>query len=119
MPRPRVSLAPAPHKGRVMKEFLDKYPCIKQAAFEFAADGKILEAGAKCPDTELIGSTPGSRWKMQGQNKLVIYHEDKEVEPVVFDIEMMGNKMRWVLKYIEKHNSAGDIKLLEVVYIKA
>lgn len=54
------------------------------------------------------------------EKKITVLIDDADIDPVTYDFEIIGNKMRWTMDFT-KESDKGDpdsIRLLVVEYIK-
>lgn len=104
----------------ILEDLTESYPCITAVVLTFTADGEIVLKDDQCRGT-LRDSGIGNKWKSVTKKKTTVLLEDRHTDPVTYDFEIVGNKMRWTMGFssdIEKDN--GDIiKLLVVEFVKA
>jgi len=81
-------------KTDLLKSAAKKEPCITTIVINFRADGKITTQADNCP-AEMQQPNPGKEWKMRDKNKIVLLSDDMTRNPVIFNLEIIGNKMRW------------------------
>lgn len=96
--------------------------CMAQTVYQFTADGKIITSGGsgecaidKNKDDIFVN------WKMAGKGKITLMWEDKDLDPETFELEIIGNKMRWIRNYPDDPDISNDkdIKQVVIEYVKA
>jgi hypothetical protein len=94
--------------------------CMAKKIYHFTADGKISTSGGECPGANNTGSD-FSTWKMAGKDKITITWDDKDLDPETFQLEIIGNKMRWIKNYPDDPDVSNDQDFKQVVieYVKA
>jgi hypothetical protein len=103
-------------KTDLLKEFINDYPCTKDALIDFDAAGSMTVLADKCPaDIQQAGL--GTKWKMTSKNKIIISTDDPDIDPVTYNLEFTGKKMRWTINY--NAIGANDIKLLVAEFVKS
>ena len=79
-------------------------------------DGKITDQSDKCP-ADMSQSGLGTKWKMPAKNKITLSTADPDIDPVTYNFEIIGNKMRWTINY--DLNDSKQVKQLVAEFIKA
>jgi len=96
--------------------------CKAKIVYHFTADGKITTSGGegecaidKNKDNIFVN------WKSGGEGKITIMWNDKDLEPETFELEIIGNKMRWIRNYPDDPDISNDKDFKQVVieYVKA
>ena len=103
-------------KTDILKEFVKEYPCTTNAILRFDSDGRITAIADKCP-ADMQQSGLGSKWKMPSKNKIQLLMDDDDTDPVTYNFEVTGNRMRWTINYSTEE--ATDIKQLVAEFVKA
>jgi hypothetical protein len=103
-------------KTDLLKDFLKDYPCTKSTLIHFDAAGNINARADKCP-ADMRHAGLGTKWKMTSKNKIIVSTDDSDIDPVTYNFELIGNKMRWTINY-EKDDS-DEVKQLVAEFVKA
>lgn len=90
-------------KTDMTKDFISSNPCFSKAVLHFTADGKIDGQAANGCDKGDSGDK-FVFWKIAGKT-IKLYAGKDDTEPEAFDLEITGNKMRWIKRF----NSESDI----------
>ena len=107
-------------KVDILKDFTEDYPCISTVVLKFTADGKIIVQDDQCRGT-LQESGIGTKWKSPAKNKITVLMDDPDIDPVTYDFEIIGTKMRWTMDFSDDSDKdkPDRIRLLVVEYVKA
>ena len=103
-------------KTDLLKDFTKEYPCTATLVMIFTADGKITDQGGKCP-ASIQQAGLGAKWKMPAKNKISILSDDDDIDPVTYNFEITGNKMRWTIIY--EPDEASPVKQLVAEFVKS
>jgi hypothetical protein len=83
-------------KTDMLKNLTKSDPCFTKLVYHFTTDGKIdVQANgcAKDPSADKLAF-----WKTAGKT-IKLYAGKDDTEPESFDLEITGNKMRWIKRY--------------------
>jgi hypothetical protein len=103
-------------KTDLLKDFVKEHACFKTALISFTQDGRMNALDDACP-ADIRQAGLGAKWKTAGKNKLLIFADDTDIDPVIYQFEITGNKMRWTIRYDADESS--DVKQLIAEFIKA
>lgn len=98
-------------KDDVWKAMVKEQPCLAKEVLVLSAAGKVGVEKDHCGGTSMPF---GVKYVVKG-NKITIYMDDEDDEPVVFDLELKGNKMIWRHKFDEE----SSIRLLHYEFERA
>jgi hypothetical protein len=100
-------------KTDLLKDMIKEHPCVTSTVFEFTANGKMSAPAKECP-AELSGVGLGTKYKFL-KNKIQIFIDEEDTDPTTYNIEFIGNKMRWTINYTD----VKGIRLLLFEYTRA
>jgi hypothetical protein len=83
-------------KTDLLKDYTNSDPCFTKITFILTSDGKFDAQGNGCkmgPSAEKI-----AYWKTAGKT-IKFYAGKDDTEPEIFDLEITGNKMRWIRRF--------------------
>ena len=103
-------------KTDILKDFVKDYPCATSTVVAFDAVGNLTARADKCPaDMQQPGL--GTKWKMPSKNKIQIFLDDDDTDPVTYNLEVTGNRMRWTINYATE--DATDVTQLVAEFVKS
>ena len=86
----------AGEKTDMLKDFTKSDPCFTKVIYHFTTDGKIGVLANGC--TKEVPGDKFALWKTAGKT-IKLYAGKDDTEPETFDLEIVGNKMRWIKRY--------------------
>ena len=98
-------------KTDMLKDITKSDPCFTKLVYHFIADGKIDVDPNGC--TSEGSGDKIALWKTAGKT-IRLYAGKDDTEPESFDLEITGNKMRWIKRYSYENDMdrATGIKLI-------
>lgn len=89
-------------KTDMLKDITSSDPCFTKLVYNFTSDGKINVDANGC--TRDDSGEKFAFWKIAGKT-IKLYAGKDDTEPESFELEITGNKMRWIKRF----NAESDI----------
>lgn len=107
----------AGEKTDMLKDLTKSDPCFTKLVYNFTTDGKIDVQANGC--TKDASADKFALWKTAGKT-IKLYAGKDDTEPESFDLEIIGNKMRWIKRfnYESDIDRATGIKLIVEEFTK-
>lgn len=105
-------------KTDLLKDIVKDDPCYTKVIHNFTADGKMIPDVSACPKEKQAGNII-PRWKTAGK-KITVSPDDSGEADETFELEIIGNKMRWIVRFPDdpSENNATEVRLSVIEYVK-